>query len=499
MNEKMIKLKSLLTEIYDLERTEALLSWDQLVMMPPGGAAARGRQMALLSKLAHEKKIAPELGRLLEELQPLATSLPAESDEACLIKVATRDYQKAMKVPASFMGELSEHIAATYEAWVKAREAENFGVVAPLFGRTLEFSQQLAEFQGDYQHVADPLIDVVDEGFTVAMIRPLFTELRNRLKPLVERIAASQPVEDSCVKKYFPEAGQLQFGKEVITKYGFDFSRGRDDLSVHPFTTSFSIGDVRITTRIKLNDLNDALFSTLHEAGHGLYEQGFAKELEGTPLASGASSGMHESQSRLWENLVGRSRGFWEHFYPRLQEIFPEQLGKVSLETFYRAINKVEPSLIRTEADEVTYNLHVMIRFELELQLLEGTLSVKDLPEAWNEMYRNYLGIVPKNYQQGVLQDIHWYGGTIGGAFQCYTLGNIMSAQIFAAALAAQPQIKTEISQGEFATLRNWLTKNVYRHGRKFSAAELIQMATGKPLTIEPYFKYLENKYQEIY
>ena len=499
MNEKVVKLKSLLTEIYDLERAEAVLSWDQLVMMPSGGAEARGRQMALLKKLAHEKQTAPELGRLLEDLQPVADNLNSDSDDACLIKVAMRDYQKAIKVPASFMGEFAAHTAATYEAWVKAREAKNFGVVASLFGKSLEFSQQLAQFQDGYQHLADPLIDQLDEGFTVAMIRPLFAELRNRLKPLLIRIIAAQQVDDSCLKQNFSEAGQLQFGKEVITKYGFDFNRGRDDLSVHPFTTSFSIGDVRITTRIQLNNLNDALFSTLHEAGHALYEQSFASDLEGTLLANGASMGMHESQSRLWENLVGRSRGFWEHFYPRLQEIFPEQLAKVSLETFYRAINKVEPSLIRTEADEVTYNLHVMIRFELELQLLEGTLAVKDLPEAWNEAYHNYLGVVPEDHQQGVLQDIHWYGGTIGGNFQCYTLGNILSAQIFEAALATHPKIKTEITQGEFGTLRNWLTKEIYRHGRKFSASELVQRITGKSLTIEPYFKYLEDKYQEIY
>ncbi|MFQ5343848.1 MAG: carboxypeptidase M32, partial [Anaerolineae bacterium] len=261
------------------------------------------------------------------------------------------------------------------------------------------------------------------------------------------------------------------------------------------FMTKFSLGDVRITTRVKENDLSEALFSTMHEAGHALYEQGIRMDLEGTPLADGTSSGVHESQSRLWENLVGRSRGFWEFWYPKLQATFPDQLGAVSLDTFYRAINKVQRSLIRTDADEVTYNLHVTLRFDLELALLEGRLAVRDLPEAWRERYKADLGITPRDDRDGVLQDVHWYSFVVGGGFQGYTLGNILSAQFFEAAQKAHPEIASEIQHGEFSTLRNWLRQNIYQHGRKFMPSELVERVTGGPLSIDPYLRYLREKY----
>jgi len=291
----------------------------------------------------------------------------------------------------------------------------------------------------------------------------------------------------------------LDFGLEVIKRYGYDLQRGREDKAPHPLTISFSIGDVRITTRVREDYLGDALFSTLHEAGHGMYEQGIDPSLDGTPLASGTSSGVHESQSRLWENVVGRSRGFWEYYYPRLQEYFPEQLKSVSLDAFYRAINKVRPSLIRVDADEVTYNLHVMIRFDLELALLEGNLAVKDLPDAWRARYEADLGVTPPGDRDGVMQDIHWYFGTVGGMFQGYTLGNILSAQFYAAALNARPEIVDEIAQGRFEMLHGWLKDNIYRHGRKFTANEIVERATGGPLTIEPYVRYLWTKYGDLY
>jgi len=267
----------------------------------------------------------------------------------------------------------------------------------------------------------------------------------------------------------------------------------------HPFTTKFSLGDVRITTRVKEDYLGECLFSTLHEAGHAMYEQGINRDFEGTPLGTGTSAGVHESQSRLWENLVGRSRGFWQFFYPQLQAVFPSQLGAVPLEMFYRAINKVERSLIRTDADEVTYNLHVMIRFDLELALLEGRLAIGDLPAAWRERYQADLGIVPPADRDGVLQDVHWYDGIIGGAFQGYTLGNIMNAQFYEAALRAHPEIPAEIARGEFATLHNWLKTNIYQHGSKYTASELVESVTGQPLSIEPYIRYLRAKYGELY
>jgi carboxypeptidase Taq len=279
----------------------------------------------------------------------------------------------------------------------------------------------------------------------------------------------------------------------------YDLERGRLDKTYHPFCTRFAHGDIRITTRVRQNDLGEALFSTLHETGHALYEQGVSADLDGTPLAHGASIGVHESQSRLWENVVGRSRGFWEHYYPQLQEAFPGQLGPVGLDTFYRAINKVTPSLIRTDADEVTYNVHVMLRFDLELDLLEGRLAVKDLPEAWRARMESDLGVTPRDDRDGVLQDVHWFSDGIGGCFHSYAIGNILCAQIHAAAVTAHPDIPREIARGEFATLHGWLRQNLYRHGRKYPPDEIIRRATGEPLTMRPYLEYLRQKYGELY
>jgi carboxypeptidase Taq len=303
---------------------------------------------------------------------------------------------------------------------------------------------------------------------------------------------------NSCLHGHFDSEAQLAFANEVATAFGYDWKRGRQDISPHPFMTKFSLGDVRITTRIKSDDVAEALFSTLHETGHALYEQGIERAFESTPLADGTSSGVHESQSRLWENLVGRSLAFWEYWYPRFQHVFPA-LDGVPLDSFYRAINKVERSLIRTDADEVTYNLHVMIRFDLELALLEGKLAVRDLPAAWRERYRSDLGVEPEDDRDGVLQDVHWFGGTIGGAFQGYTLGNILAAQFFAMARQAEPSISQQMAQGEYSALRAWLTNNIYRHGSKYTAPELIERAAGSPLTIEPYMQYLKSKFGELY
>jgi carboxypeptidase Taq len=330
-------------------------------------------------------------------------------------------------------------------------------------------------------------------------VRALFHKLRARLVPIVQAITARPEADDRCLRQPAPVDDQLAFGLEVIRQFGYDFNRGRQDLTHHPFMTKFSLGDVRITTRVRENDLTDSLFSTLHESGHAMYEQGIRRDLEGTPLAHGTSSGVHESQSRLWENVVGRSLGFWRHFYPRLQERFPQQLKNVPVDEFYRAINRVERSLIRTDSDEVTYNLHVMIRFDLECDLLEGRLAIKDLPEAWHARYQSDLGLRAPDDRDGVLQDVHWYAGPIGGAFQGYTLGNILSAQFYAAAVKAHPGIPDQIARGEFATLHGWMRDNVYQHGSKFTAEELVRRATDEPMGIEPYLKYLWGKYQPMY
>ncbi len=499
MDKKLEALLARLGEINDLESAAALLSWDQETYMPPGGGPARARQLATLGRLAHEKRTDPALGKMLEELRPYEESLPYDSDEASLIRVARRDYERAIKVLPSFMARFYRHTAESYMVWVKARPANDYRSVQPYLEKTLDLSRELADFFPGYEHIADPLIDYADEGMKASTVREVFAELRTQLVPLVRAIASQPVADDAFLHQHYPEAEQLAFGLEAVKTLGYEFQRGRQDKTAHPFATKFSLGDVRITTRVKENDLSEALFGTVHEAGHAMYEQGIRMDLEATPLAHGTSSGVHESQSRLWENLVGRSRSFWRFFYPKLQAAFPNQLGAVSFDAFYRAINKVQQSLIRTDADEVTYNLHVMLRFDLELALLEGRLAVRELPEAWRGRYQADLGIVSPDDRDGVLQDVHWYAGTIGGAFQGYTLGNILGAQFFEAAARAHPSIPSEIERGEFDTLRGWLKENIYQHGRKFTANELVQRITGGPLSIQPYIRYLRSKYGELY
>lgn len=499
MDAKLNELKARLHEISDLNGAGALLSWDQTTYMPPAGAAARARQAALLSRLEHERMTDPRLGQLLDDLQPYADSLPPDSPDAALLRVTRRDYERATRLPSEFVSELITHISQSYEVWIRARPANDFAMVQPMLERTLELSRRMASFFPGHDHIADPLIDAADPGMKAASIQTLFESLRKQLVPLVRAITEQPVADDACLRRHFPEDQQWNFGVEVLKSFGFDFERGRQDRTHHPYMTKFGLNDVRITTRFRENDFGDGLFSTMHECGHALYELGLDTALEGTPLAYGASSGVHESQSRLWENIVGRSRGFWQHFYPRVQQIFPSQLGDVPLDTFYRAINKVERSLIRVDADEVTYNLHVMIRFDLELALLEGKLAVRDLPEAWRERYRSDLGILPPDDRDGVLQDVHWYQGVIGGVFQGYTLGNILSAQFYEAAVKAHPQIPQEITRGEFATLHTWLRQNLYRHGRALLPDQAVQQATGQPMTIEPYLRYLRTKYGELY
>jgi len=499
MQKQLIELKTRLMEISDLKHAGALLSWDEATYMPPGGALARGRQIALLARLAQEKSIDPVLGRLLDDLRPYEESLPYDSDDASLIRVARREYERDINVPPLFMAEFYEHLSKSYNAWVTARPANNFKALEPLLERSVDLCRQLADYFPGYEHIADPLIDYADSGMKTTTLRGLFAHLRRELVPIVQAITSQPPADDSCLKQYYPHADQLSFSMDVVKQLGYDFNRGHLDLTHHPFMTSFSLGDVRITTRVDENDLSSCLFSTIHEAGHAMYEQGIRMELDGTLLGDGVSAGVHESQSRTWENLVGRSRGFWEHFYPKLQAKFPTQLKGVSLDTFYSAVNKVQRSLIRTEADEVTYNLHVMIRFDIELALLEGNLLVRDLPEYWHVRYNADMGMRAPDDRDGVMQDVHWFSGMVGGSFQGYTLGNIMGAQFYTQALKAHPEIPHEMAQGNIDTLHAWLIDNVYQHGNKFTANQLIERVTGGPLSIEPYLAYLKMKYGELY
>lgn len=499
MESKFKELKNTLRTIYDLDMARSLLEWDQATYMPAGGAAARGRQIALLMRLRQEHLSSAELGRLLDALESHSESMDPDADDVRLIQVSRQEFERATKVPPDFIARISEHRAKSYQVWVEARPKNDFATTLPLLEKTLDLSREYSNYFPGYEHIADPLIDLADPGMKAYELHTLFNELRTELVPLVAAILSKEVIEDGPVRKQFAEEPQLEFGVKIISDFGFDFTRGRQDKTDHPFMTKCSLDDVRITTRVTVDNLMDALFSTLHEAGHGMYELGINPQFEGTPLANGASAGVHESQSRLWENIVGRSRSFWEHYYPKLQSTFPEQLQNVTCGEFYNAVNKVSRSLIRADADEVTYNLHVMIRFDLEMQLLEGTLAVKDLPAAWHARYESDLGLRALDDRDGVLQDVHWFGFLIGGAFQGYTLGNIMSSLFYDAALQAHPEITDEIAHGKFELLHTWLRKNIYHQGKKFTSNELVKRVTGESLTIDPYIQYLKSKYGELY
>jgi carboxypeptidase Taq len=492
------ELKARLLEVEDLKAAASLLRWDQMTYMPPGGGMARGRQMATLSRLAHEKFTDAAVGRLLDRLEK-ETALPADSDEAALIHVTRRLYEQSVRVPTALVVEFEEHIAATYRAWTVAKPANDFPAVRPLLEKTLDLSRAWANCFPGYASIADPLIELDDYGLKASGVREVLGALRARLVPLMRAITSRPRADVACLRQYAPAEAQLAFGVKVVEACGYDFARGRLDLTAHPFTTKFSLGDVRITTRVSETDVLDAVFTMLHECGHALYQQGIRSELDGTPLATIASFSVDESQSRLWENLVGRSQEFWQHFYPRLQQALPRQFTGVDIDTFYRAINCVEPSLVRGSADEVTYNLHVILRFDLELDLLEGRLAIADLPRAWRERFEADFGIPVPDDRDGVLQDVHWYAGRIGGAFHGYTLGNVMSAQFFAAALAAHPGIRSEMASGRFGTLHGWLRDNLYQDGAKFTGGEALRRATGMDISIAPYLEYLWRKYQPLY
>jgi carboxypeptidase Taq len=499
MGERYERLRERLGEVTNLRKVNAVLAWDQATYMPDAGTKARGEQMATVGSLAHELFVANLTGELLEAAAEEVEGLPEDSDEVRLVRVARRDYDQARRVPAALVGEILRHEALSYPIWVQAKNEADFGAFVPCLEKTIEYSRQVAEYLGYPEQPYDALLDQYEPGMRTSQVVSMFDEVKPDLVALVHAIAGqAHVVDDSFVHQPFEERLQEEFGVRVARALGYDFSRGRLDRTEHPFETSFSINDVRITTHFLSDYLPSALFGTIHEAGHAMYEQGISQDLEGTPLADGTSLGMHESQSRMWENVVGRSRAFWRHFYPPLQQTFASQLGPVDLEAFYRAINRVEPSLIRVEADEVTYNLHVMLRLEIELALLSGDLAVGDAPTAWNDKMEAYLGLRPPTDREGILQDVHWANGLFG-YFSTYSLGNFLSVQLFEAAVRAHPEILEDLGNGRFDALRGWLTENVYRHGRKFEPNELVQRATGEPIQSRSYIRYLREKFGEIY
>ncbi len=497
MPQALVRLREHLATIKSLNDTAALLGWDQRTYMPPGGAQSRGEQLATLNRLAHEMLTSPKTGELLAAIN--VDDLPPDSDDARLVAVVSLDYARAQKLPSEFVARFARIRPPANQAWQQARANNDWDAFAPHLQTVLELSREQAELLGYSEHIYDALLDQYERGLTTAQMTAVFDELKAGTVPLVKAIAAQNSAErDACLHGDYPEERQEQFGKYVTERFGYDWSRGRQDRTVHPFCTNFGRNDVRITTRFNPDWLSPALFGTLHETGHALYEQGIKPELSRTPLERGASLGIHESQSRLWENLVGRSHAFWSFFYPKLQETFPARLGGVDLDTFYRAVNTVHPSFIRVEADEVTYNLHILLRFELEMALLTGDLQVADLPAAWNEKMDAYLGVTPPTNTLGLLQDVHWSNGTLG-YFPTYTLGNVLSVQFFDQALKEHPQIIDEMGQGQFATLLGWLQSNIYQHGRKFLPNELVRRVTGRPIDTSPYLRYLREKFGALY
>ncbi len=498
MEEKLNKFKELTAEIFDIYMAAQVLEWDQQVNMPPGGAEQRGNQIATLQRMLHTKTISPEFSKLMEEIEAYAGELDPDSDDVRLIKETRRFYDQRAKVPPEFTAEFYKTISMAYAAWEKAREESDFKMFQPHLEKVVELRRQYAEYFAPYEHVYDPLLDYFEPGMKTAEVQAIFAEIRPQQVDLLQAIAEQPQLDDSFLHLAYDEQKQWDFGVEVITNYGFDWERGRQDKSAHPFTTGFGVNDVRITTRVDRSYLPTALFGTLHECGHALYGMGINPAYERTPLADGASLAVHESQSRTYENLVGRSMPFWEYFYPRLKEFFPAQLGNVDLGTFYKGINKVEPSLIRVEADEATYNLHIMLRLEIEIALMEGTLAVKDLPEAWNERMQEYLGITPPDDKQGVLQDVHWSSGYIG-YFSTYALGNLVSAQLWEKLIGDIPDLTDQFRRGEFGALTEWMRTKIHIHGKKFEPHELVQKVTGSKIDPAPYMKYLRTKYGEIY
>ncbi|MGD9852549.1 MAG: carboxypeptidase M32 [Nitrospirales bacterium] len=500
------RLTAKLRSIHHLRDAAAVLSWDQETYMPPASGAIRAEQLATLQTLAHDQFVSSEVESLLASLVNTSTGaiLPEQAaslDAAsqALLRETWRDYSRAKKLPSAFVNELERESSLAQQVWATARKTNDFQFFLPNLQRMVVLKRREADYLGYTDSPYNALLDTYEPGSTVAQLRPLFQTLRTELVRLLDLIRQSpvQP-QKALMTQSYDTAKQMEFGRLVLKHMGYDFQRGRLDLSAHPFTTSFHPTDVRVTTRVFERDLPSCLFSCIHEGGHGLYEQGLPSAHYGTPLGEAISLGIHESQSRLWENSVGRSRAFWQYFYPKLQDLFPDQLGSVQEADFYLAINQVTPSLIRVEADELTYNLHIMVRFEIELDVIEGRLAVEDLPEAWNAKMKDYLGIVPTSDAEGVLQDVHWSFGAFG-YFPTYTLGNLYAAMFYRQAKTDLPDLETNIAKGNLLPLKDWVTDRVHRWGRQYTSAELIQRVTGSALTPAPFLEQLTEKFSNLY
>ena len=488
-----------LSTVVNLDGVSNVLAWDQQVMMPPGGAEARASQLATLSRIRHEMFTSDETGRLLQDAASALDGSEYDSDAASMIRLTQEMFDQATRIPSDFVAEAAHLYTAAFGEWAKAREADDFAAFAPTLEKIFAFAAQEAEYLGYDDHPYDALLNKFDRGMTTTQVKAIFDTHQPHLTELTQAIAAvSDRVSDTVLHQDFDPDKQREFALWVTEAIGFDYQRGRLDPTVHPFMINFSRDDVRLNTRYNPKFLSTAFFGTLHEAGHGLYEQGSAEALEGTLLAGGTTLSVHESQSRLWENLVGRSKEFWTWALPQLKVTFPDQLGDVSLDSFHKTVNQVQPGFIRVEADEVSYNLHIILRFELETALLTGELKVADLPEAWNTRFEELIGQRPPSNKLGVLQDVHWSAGSVG-YFPTYALGNLLAVQYYDVALNTYPDIPEEIQQGKFDTLLGWLRQNIHQHGRKFTSDELTRKATDGPIDPGPYIRYLREKFTPIY
>lgn len=495
-------LKALDREIQLLSHTGALLGWDQEVLMPEKAVEERSEQIALLEKLVHERVAGGELAELLAALEadddrPEGTKTDTPTD-AALVRNAYRAHTRATKLPAELVTEIARRVSLAHVAWAKAREQSEFSLFQDHLERLLGLRIEVAERIGYEKEPYDALLDEFEPWMKTETVRSVFADLRPRLVDLVRRIADADQIDDRFLEASFPVADQERFGRQVLADLGYEMDRGRLDVSVHPFTTSLGVDDVRLTTRYNEHYFKTGLFGIIHEAGHGLYELGFGDDIRKTTLADGTSLGIHESQSRFWENVVGRSLPFWRHYYDKLRAVFPSQLEGVDVETFYRSVNKVERSLIRVEADEVTYGLHIMLRFELEQDLIAGKLRTADLPDAWNAKSEELIGVVPTSDAEGVLQDIHWSMGAFG-YFPTYQLGNLYAAQFSATMERDLPEMHEDVAEGRFDRILGWLRDRIHRHGSAKTADELLGEVTGEGLNADHYMNYLTQKYGDIY
>jgi carboxypeptidase Taq len=487
--------KSKMRRIADVRSANALLQWDQETYLPPKGAHFRGQQISTLSEISHQLFSTEELGDLLKELLQRAD---LSVDQKKNVERTWEDYTKNKKYTSEFVRKLSEQVNRTFHSWIEARKKDSFSVYEKDLAALVVLKKQEADLLGYEQHPYDALLDEFEKGCTVALLDKTFDDLIPRLKELLERIASKPQVDDSFLQRHFPKQAQWDWGMHLIKQLNFDFEAGRQDMSEHPFSTSFNRNDVRITTRIDEEDFGNMTWSCIHETGHGLYEQGLPEEHYGLPLGEPCSYSIHESQSRLWENNVGRSKEFWKHYHPELQKRFPQQFGEVDLDRFYKGINKVQPSLIRTEADEITYHFHVYIRYELEKRLLDGSLGTADIPSFWNESYKKLLGVDVPNDKKGCLQDVHWSHGSFG-YFPTYSLGSFYAAQFYETVKSHSKNLTLEIEKGDTFTLLNWLRSAVHSKGRFYTSEELCEAVTGKTLDVAYFVSYLLDKYTSIY